>query len=38
MFLWVLLEIEESPEPKRTECLELMSDIPLLQTTPEIDA
>lgn len=33
----VLRELEDTPEPKRTECLSLLSDIPLLQTTPEID-
>jgi hypothetical protein len=36
--LWVIRELEETPEPKRAECLGLMDDIRLLQTTPEIDA
>ena len=36
--LWVLRELEDTLEPQRAECLSLRSDIPLLQTTPEIDA
>ena len=36
--LWVIREIEDTPEPKRTECLALMQEIPLLQSAPEIDA
>jgi len=35
--LWVLRELEETPEPKRSECLSLMNDIRLLQSAPEID-
>ena len=35
--LWVLRELEETPEPKRTECLTLMEDITLLKSAPEID-
>ena len=35
--LWVLRELEDTPEPKRTDTLTLLSDIRLLQTTPEID-
>ena len=35
--LWVIREIESTPEPKRTECIELLSDIRLLQSAPEID-
>ena len=36
--LWVIREIEDTPEPKRTEWLTLMQEIPLLQSAPEIDA
>lgn len=35
--LWVLRELEETPEPKRSECLSLMDDVRLLQSAPEID-
>jgi hypothetical protein len=35
--LWVLRELEFTPEPKRSDCINLLADIPLLQTTPEID-
>jgi hypothetical protein len=36
--LWVIRELEETPEPKRSECLNLMQDLRLLQSAPEIDA
>lgn len=36
--LWVIRELEDTPEPKRTECMSLMEDVRLLQTTPEIDS
>ena len=35
--LWVTRELEDTPEPKRSECLTLMEGIRLLQTAPEID-
>lgn len=35
--LWAIRELEETPEPKRTECLELMLNLRLLQSAPEID-
>lgn len=35
--LWVLRELEETPEPKRSECLSRMDDVRLLQSAPEID-
>ena len=36
--LWVIRELEGTPEPKRSECIELLADIRLLQSAPEIDA
>jgi len=36
--LWVIRELEETPEPKRSACLNLMEDLRLLQSAPEIDA
>lgn len=36
--LWVIRELEGTPEPKRSECIELLSDLHLLQSAPEIDA
>ena len=35
--LWVIRELEDTPEPKRTECITLMDEVRLLQTAPEID-
>jgi hypothetical protein len=35
--LWVIRELEETPKPKRSECLELMQGLRLLQSAPEID-
>jgi hypothetical protein len=35
--LWVIRELEETPEPKRSECLDLLQDLRLLQSAPEID-
>ena len=35
--LWVLRELEDTPEPKRTECLTLLEGITLLKSAPEID-
>jgi hypothetical protein len=35
--LWVIRELEETPEPKRGECLSLLNDLRLLQSAPEID-
>jgi len=35
--LWVIRELEETPEPKRSECLDLMQELRLLQSAPEID-
>lgn len=35
--LWVLRELEETREPKRSECLSLMDNVTLLQSAPEID-
>lgn len=34
--LAVLLELQETPEPKRSECLDLMEKLPLLQVTDEV--
>jgi hypothetical protein len=36
--LWVIRELESTPEPKRSECIELLADLRLLQSAPEIDA
>jgi hypothetical protein len=36
--LWVIRELEDTPEPKRTECISLMENVRLLQTAPQIDA
>ena len=36
--LWVIRELESTPEPKRSECIELLSDLRLLQSAPEIDS
>lgn len=36
--LWVIRELEDTPDGKRSECLSLMEDLRLLQTAPEIDA
>ena len=36
--LWVLRELEDSPEPKRSDSIALMEDVRLLQSAPEIDA
>ena len=35
--LWVIRELEETPEPKRSECLDLIQELRLLQSAPEID-
>lgn len=35
--LWVIRELEETPEPKRSECIGLLDDLRLLQSAPEID-
>ena len=35
--LWAIRELEDTPEPKRSECLSLMQDIRLLRSSPEID-
>lgn len=35
--LWVISELEETPEPKRSECIALLDDLRLLQSAPEID-
>ena len=35
--LWVIRELEDTPEPKRDECISLMEEIRLLQSAPEID-
>ena len=36
--LWVLRELEAAPDPKRTECLQLLEELPLLSSDPGIDA
>ena len=36
--LWVIRELEDTPEHKRAECLTLMQEVALLQSAPEIDA
>jgi hypothetical protein len=35
--LWVIRELEETPEPKKSECLQWMEELRLLQSAPEID-
>jgi hypothetical protein len=35
--LWVIRELEETPEPKRSECIGLLDELHLLQSAPEID-
>jgi hypothetical protein len=35
--LWVIRELEETPEPKRSECLGLLEGLHLLQSAAEID-
>jgi hypothetical protein len=34
---WVLIEAEETPEPKRSDIVGLLNDIPLLAADPAID-
>ena len=36
--LAVITELEEAPEPKRAECIALLEPLPLLQSSPEVDA
>lgn len=33
----VIRELEATPDPKRTDCIGLLSALPLLETAPEID-
>lgn len=35
--LWVIRELEDTPEPKRADCLSLMDGLRLLQSASEID-
>ena len=36
--MWVILELERTPEPKRTDCISLLDPIQLLQTDAKIDS
>ena len=35
--MWVLVELDQTPEPKRSECINLLERIRLLETDPQID-
>lgn len=35
--LAVITELEEAPEPKRTECIAMLESLPLLQSSPDVD-